>query len=145
MSSTDAVDPDHMDRIVATKWMNADALDGSMLKAQLRSKIGAVGSEWQDFEDILTGDFFGAMQSESTGPVSSVRRRGDSFAPVSPTAGTDSLAPARRRCSPGSAATPATAGLPVNRSGSHFGRDVIVVEGAAEEGFLGDGHQPGRA
>ena len=32
-----------------------------MLKAQLRSKIGVLGSEWQDIEDILTGDFFGAL------------------------------------------------------------------------------------
>ncbi len=32
-----------------------------MLKAQLRSKIGALGSEWQDIEDILTGDFFGTL------------------------------------------------------------------------------------
>lgn len=32
-----------------------------MLKAQLRSKIGALSSEWQDIEDILTGDFFGAL------------------------------------------------------------------------------------
>lgn len=32
-----------------------------MLKAQLRSKIGALGSEWQDIEDILTGDFFGVL------------------------------------------------------------------------------------
>ena len=32
-----------------------------MLKAQLRSKISALGSDWQDIEDILTGDFFGAL------------------------------------------------------------------------------------
>jgi hypothetical protein len=33
----------------------------SMLKAQLRSKIGALGPDGQDIEDILTGDFFGAL------------------------------------------------------------------------------------
>lgn len=32
-----------------------------MLKAQLRSKIGLLGSDWQDIEDILTGDYFGAL------------------------------------------------------------------------------------
>lgn len=32
-----------------------------MLKAQLRSKIGLLGSGWQKIEDILTGDFFGAL------------------------------------------------------------------------------------
>lgn len=32
-----------------------------MLKAQLRSKIAALGSTWQDVEDILTGDFFGVL------------------------------------------------------------------------------------
>ena len=32
-----------------------------MLKAQLRSKIFQVSPTWQDIEDILTGDFFGAL------------------------------------------------------------------------------------
>ena len=32
-----------------------------MLKAQIRSKIGALGPGWRDIEDILTGDFFGAL------------------------------------------------------------------------------------
>lgn len=32
-----------------------------MLKAQIRSKIGILGSSWQDLEDILTGDFFGTL------------------------------------------------------------------------------------
>jgi hypothetical protein len=32
-----------------------------MLKAQLRSKISALGSGWQDSEDLLTGDFFGVL------------------------------------------------------------------------------------
>lgn len=32
-----------------------------MLKVQLRSKIAALGSKWQDIEDILTGDFFGVL------------------------------------------------------------------------------------
>ncbi len=32
-----------------------------MLKVQLRSKIAALGSGWEDIEDILTGDFFGAL------------------------------------------------------------------------------------
>ena len=32
-----------------------------MLKAQLRSKIGALDPKWRKIEDILTGDFFGAL------------------------------------------------------------------------------------
>ena len=32
-----------------------------MLKAQLQSKVSQLGSGWQDIEDILTGDFFGAL------------------------------------------------------------------------------------
>lgn len=32
-----------------------------MLKAQLKSKIGALGASWQEVEDILTGDFFGVL------------------------------------------------------------------------------------
>ena len=32
-----------------------------VLKVQLRSKIAALGSKWQDIEDILTGDFFGVL------------------------------------------------------------------------------------
>lgn len=32
-----------------------------MLKAQIGSKIGLLGAGWKDIEDILTGDFFGAL------------------------------------------------------------------------------------
>jgi hypothetical protein len=32
-----------------------------MLKAQVRSKISALGCGWHDVEDILTGDFFGVL------------------------------------------------------------------------------------
>lgn len=42
-----------------------------MLKAQLRSKIYALASEWQEMEDILTGDFFGALDYPPRQPSSS--------------------------------------------------------------------------
>lgn len=32
-----------------------------MLKAQLGSKIHALNPKWRNMEDILTGDFFGAL------------------------------------------------------------------------------------
>ena len=43
-----------------------------MLKTQLRSKISALGSDWRDIEDFLTGGLFGALPVWSLRPNSSL-------------------------------------------------------------------------